>query len=187
MAAFSPVSRIKHPIILIGLMGCGKSTIGRELSKQTGMPLLDTDLVIEEQIGKSIPDIFAEFGEARFRALETALLRYLADRHASPEHRNCIISTGGGIVLKPENRTILRSLGFVVWLNVDVPALLARTARANNRPLLQNADRAATLSSLLLRRRPLYEVTAHMRLNTTDTDIPTIVREILQAAVLFYD
>ncbi|MGN1308928.1 MAG: shikimate kinase [Akkermansia sp.] len=181
-----PASRFKHPIILIGLMGCGKSTIGRELSKLTGLPLLDTDLVIEEQLGKSIPDIFAEFGEARFRALETALLRYLADRSSAPDKRNCIISTGGGIVLKPENRTILRSLGFVVWLNVDVPALLARTARANNRPLLHNADRAATLTSLLLRRRPLYEVTAHMRLNTTDTDIPTVTREIIHAAKLFY-
>ena len=177
-----PASRFKHPIILIGLMGCGKSTIGRELSKLTGLPLL----VIEEQLGKSIPDIFAEFGEARFRALETALLRYLADRSSAPDKRNCIISTGGGIVLKPENRTILRSLGFVVWLNVDVPALLARTARANNRPLLHNADRAATLTSLLLRRRPLYEATAHMRLNTTDTDIPTVTREIIHAAKLFY-
>ena len=181
-----PASRFKHPIILIGLMGCGKSTIGRELSKLTGLPLLDTDLVIEEQLGKSIPDIFAEFGEARFRALETALLRYLADRSSAPDKRNCIISTGGGIVLKPENRSILRSLGFVVWLNVDVPALLARTARANNRPLLHNADRAATLTSLLLRRRPLYEATAHMRLNTTDTDIPTVTREIIHAAKLFY-
>ena len=118
--------------------------------------------------------------------METALLRYLADRSSAPDKRNCIISTGGGIVLKPENRTILRSLGFVVWLNVDVPALLARTARANNRPLLHNADRAATLTSLLLRRRPLYEATAHMRLNTTDTDIPTVTREIIHAAKLFY-
>ena len=89
-------------IVLIGLMGCGKSTVGRELSRATGLPFLDTDLLIEEQVGMEIPRIFAERGESHFRALETTLLSYLRD-HPSPRSSG-IIATGGGIVLHPKNR-----------------------------------------------------------------------------------
>lgn len=174
-----------HPIVLIGLMGSGKSTVGRELSRRTGLPFLDMDTVIEEQVGKSIPDIFREKGEAHFRALETALLRYIENsvRSGSGAH---IISTGGGVVLRPENREILRRLGMTVWLNVDLPNLLARTARAQNRPLLQVEDREAVLRKLMAERSPLYTQASHLRINSSTLKTSEAVDCILRHANRFF-
>lgn len=174
------------PIILIGLMGCGKTTVGKELSKQTGMPLLDMDSVIEEQIGKPIADIFRDEGEAHFRALETALLRYLESEEGSNVCRNSIISTGGGVVLRPENREILRRLGFTVWLSVEVDVLINRTMRNNNRPLLRRPDREEVLNQLLIQRSPMYAETAHLKLDSSDLDIPAVVRAVYKAAQEFF-
>lgn len=170
-----------RPIVLIGLMGSGKSTVGRELSRRTGLSLLDMDAVIEEQVGLSIPDIFREKGEAHFRLLETALLRYLEQGIASG-HGAHIISTGGGVVLRPENREILRRMGLTVWLNVDLANLLLRTARAQNRPLLQVADREATLRALLVERSPLYTQASHLRINSSEMKVPEVVNTILRYA-----
>lgn len=169
----APISR---SIVLVGLMGCGKTTVGKELSKALCLPFLDMDAVIEEQIGKSIPDIFKDEGEAHFRALETALLQYL---ESSPENNlPAVISTGGGVVTRPENREILQRLGFVVWLDVDVRTLAARTSRTANRPLLKNVSRVATLRKLSETRSPLYETVAHLRLRSAKMEIYDIVRRI---------
>ncbi len=178
-------SAMRRSIILIGLMGCGKTTVGRELSKLLGMPFLDMDALIEEQIGKPVSAIFRDEGEGHFRALETALLRYLTSDAA----RNTsvpIISTGGGVVLREENRAILRRLGFCVWLKVEVPVLLARTARSTNRPLLQHANRRAVLEALSEQRRPLYAATAHLQLDTSQMDISGVVQHIAEAARVFF-
>lgn len=180
-----PIDTHGRPIILIGLMGCGKTTVGKELSKATGLPLLDMDAVIEEQIGKSIPAIFKEDGEARFRALETALLRYLKGTVGTAKGA-AIISTGGGVVMRPENRSMIRELGFTVWFDVRIPVLLARTARSHNRPLLKTDDRLETLTRLYELRAPLYAQTAHLRLETTEMDVPTIVRTVYGSATRFY-
>ncbi len=171
-------------IVLIGLMGCGKSTVGRELSRATSFPFLDTDMLIEEQVGMEIPQIFAELGEPRFRALETALLNYLRDNPSS--RSSGIIATGGGMILRPENRLILRSLGFVVWLDVDLPNLLSRTARAQNRPLLHIEDRESRLRELMDIRSPLYEQTAHLRINSSNLKASQVVDLILQHAHTFF-
>lgn len=175
-----------RPIVLIGLMGAGKSTVGRELSRATGLSFLDTDAVIEEQTGMSIPDIFREKGERHFRLLETALLRYIA-QNAHEGNGSHIVSTGGGIVLHPENRELLHELGFTVWLTADVPTLLARTARAQNRPLLQVDDREATLSHLLTTRAPLYEETAHLRLDSTGLKVTEVVDSIIANATRYFE
>ncbi len=172
-------------IILIGLMGSGKTTVGRELSKMLGMPFLDMDALIEEQIGKSIPCIFREEGEAHFRALETALLRCLLSKglqSGAPP----IISTGGGVVLREENRAMLRQLGFCVWLKVEVPTLLARTARSNNRPLLAQPNRHEVLEQLAKLRSPMYAETAHLELDSTQLDIPAVAQRIAEASGLFF-
>lgn len=179
-----PIDTKGHPIILIGLMGCGKTTVGKMLSKRTGMPLLDTDAIIEEQTGLSIPDIFREYGEAHFRSLETALLRYLLEQKIQPAP---VISTGGGIVVRPENRSILRQLGFTVWLNVSVRTLLHRTRLSTNRPLLQSPDRHDILSRLLSERRPYYREAAHYRLNSSRMDIPTVVSHVCHRAERFFE
>ncbi len=150
-----------------------------------GLTFLDMDAVIEEQRGKSIPAIFRDEGEAHFRALETALLRYLLHEQA-PGVSAPIISTGGGVVLRKENRDMLRQLGFCVWLNVEVPTLLARTARTNNRPLLANTDRRAMLEKLSAQRSPLYAQTAHLPLDSTHLDILAVTRRIARAAQEFF-
>ncbi len=173
----SPPFRARS-IVLIGLMGCGKSTVGRELSRYTGLPLLDTDAIIEEQTGMDIPRIFAEQGEPRFRALETALLMYLRDN--AGKCTPSVIATGGGIILRPENRAILRTLGLVVWLDVDLPNLLTRTTRSQNRPLLQACDREDRLSSLLAVRSPLYAETAHLRINSSHMKATEVADEIIR-------
>jgi len=173
-----------HSIILVGMMGGGKTTVGKELSKVLCLPLLDMDAVIEEQIGKSISEIFKDEGEAHFRALETALLQYL---ESSPENNlPAIISTGGGVVIRPENREILRRLGFVVWLDVDVRTLASRTSRATNRPLLNNVSRVATLRKLSETRTPMYQAVAHLRLRTSKMEIHDIVQRITAEAQSFF-
>lgn len=176
-----PASR---SIILVGMMGCGKTTVGKELSKVLCLPLLDMDAVIEEQIGKPIPDIFKDEGEAHFRALETALLQYL---ESFPENNlPAVISTGGGVVTRPENREILRRLGFVVWLDVDVRTLASRTSRATNRPLLKNVSRVATLRKLSEARAPMYQEVAHLRLRSSKMELHDIVRRIAAEAQIFF-
>ena len=165
------------PIALIGLMGCGKSTVGRELSRACGFPFLDTDAVIEQQIGSSIRDIFATRGEAH-------LLRYIEN---SLELHPTIISTGGGIVLPRENREILRRIGFTVWLDVDVPNLLLRTARSSNRPLLSDEpQREATLTRLLQQRRSFYEQSCHLRIDSSAMQVQEVVDLILSQARAFF-
>lgn len=182
-APIHPLDTKGRPIILVGLMGCGKTTVGKALSKRTGMPLLDTDAIIEEQIGKPIPQIFAEQGEAHFRALETALLRYLL---YNPTPSPSIISTGGGIVVRPENRELLRKLGFTVWLNVSISALLTRTAKSTNRPLLQNADRRAVFERLDSERREFYKQAAHLWLEASRMDVNTVAVNVCNEAERFF-
>ncbi len=179
-----PIDTKGYPIILIGLMGCGKTTVGKALSKRTGMPLLDTDSIIEEQVGKSIPDIFRDHGEPHFRTLETALLRYLINQKLSPAP---IISTGGGIVIRPENRILLKKLGFSIWLNVSVKALLQRTKFSTNRPLLQSPDRKEILTRLHSERRPFYREASHYRLNSTGMDVQTVVTHACRQAEIFFE
>ena len=182
-APIHPLDTKGRPIILVGLMGCGKTTVGKALSKRTGMPLLDTDAIIEEQIGKPIPAIFEEKGEAHFRALETALLRYLL---YNPTPSPSIISTGGGIVVRPENRELLRKLGFTVWLNVSVNALLVRTAKSTNRPLLMNTDRRAVFTRLDNERRAFYKEAAHLWLEASRMDVNSVAVRVCEEAEKFF-
>lgn len=182
IAPIHPIDTHGHHIILVGLMGCGKTTIGKALSKRTGMPLLDMDSVIEEQVGKPIPEIFAESGENYFRALETALLRYLLDAKRVPT----IISTGGGVVLRPENRALLRQLGFCVWLRASVKVLAVRTSYSNSRPLLREGNALEKLQKLHTERRPLYRKTAHCVLESSRLDVPTVVTSICRQADKYF-
>ncbi len=173
-------------IILIGMMGCGKSTVGRMLSIDLERPLLDMDALIEDQIGKSISDIFRDEGEGHFRSLETALLRFLADGPPSPAE-GCILSTGGGVPIKPENRDLLRKLGFVVWLRVDVDTLYERTCRASHRPLLNHGGSARQrLKELCELRYPIYEETAHYIIDTSEVDVNVVTDWIKSAAEKYF-
>lgn len=136
-------------LYLIGMMGTGKSTVGRLLAKQLGYDFVDTDDVIVQLTGKSINQLFAEEGEAAFRQLESDVLAQVS------AHLNLTVATGGGIVMRRENWSYLRH-GLIVWLDVPVEVLYARLAEDTTRPLLQDPDPQGKLRSLLEQRQPLY-------------------------------
>lgn len=169
-------------LILVGFMGTGKSTIGRQLSKALGYPLIDTDARIVAQQKRPIADIFAEEGEEYFRDLETGVLQTLFEGKC---HKR-IIATGGGIVLREENRQLLRELGFVVWLVAQPETILERTSRNKERPLLQCEDPQALICALLEERNPLYHETAHLILETTSLSFSEITTGIVESARYHY-
>ena len=172
-------------IVIIGFMGSGKSTVGRALHQRLGYPLVDMDQVIEQRAGKSITEIFATLGEPAFRDMETALLKELADP-AAPRR---IISTGGGIVGRAENRTILKALGYVVWLHAPAAVILARTNKSHNRPLLQpqTDDPAERIRSLMAEREPLYQESAHLKLDTTGLRCDELTTGIVECTRYFFN
>ncbi len=118
-------------IVLIGLSGCGKSTVGRRLARRLRLPLLDTDVMIEERTGRTIPDIFAREGEAGFRNMETACVKEAAEKEG------VVISTGGGVILREENMTALSKNGLVVFIDRH-PSHILRSTTLGDRPLVQN-------------------------------------------------
>ena len=185
MVNHAPMNESATPpknIVLIGFMGSGKSTVGRELHHRLGYPLVDMDHVIEQRAGKSIAAIFAEDGEAVFRNMETNLLDELNDP-AAPRR---IISTGGGVVGDEQNRKLLRHLGYVVWLNAPIQVILDRTSRNRDRPLLQTADPAARIEALMEVRKPFYQDTAHLKVETSGLDCGELATGILESARYFF-
>lgn len=169
-------------LILIGFMGTGKSTIGRQLSKALGYPLIDTDARIVAQQKRSIAEIFEQEGEDSFREMETETLRSLKTGRC---HKR-IIATGGGIVLREENRQLLRDLGFVVWLVAQPETILERTSRNKERPLLQTQDPAETIRLMLEQRDTCYRESAHLILETTNLDFSEITTGIIECARYHY-
>jgi shikimate kinase len=139
-----------RPVALIGLMGAGKTTIGRRLSARLGMPFVDADAEIETASGMTIPEIFERFGEAHFRDGERRVIARLAD--GAPR----IIATGGGAFMNAETRALLLARTVTVWLDADVETLVDRVRRKNNRPLLAGRDPALVLRELAAIRNPIY-------------------------------
>ena len=162
-------------IVLIGMMGAGKSSVGRTLEALTGLPRFDLDELIKAKVGLSIPEIFAAQGEESFRDLESTVLKEI------PSHEPAIVVTGGGIVLRPANTAILKELGTVFWLEADEAVLVERSLRRPNRPLLQTGNPAETMVTLLAQRRPLYTAAADLRLDTTNLTHEEVANLILQA------
>jgi len=154
-------------------MGAGKSAVGRELSRRTGWPRHDTDEMIREQFGISIPDVFARHGEPAFRDAESALLKTLQRGLAG------IVVTGGGIILREENVRLLRGMGRIVWLDADEEILWQRASRHSTRPLLQTPDPRARFTELLRERLRLYQTAADYRINTSSSSIAEVTNEIM--------
>ncbi len=163
-------------IILIGFMGAGKTTVGRSLSRRLQRQLLDTDAMIEARAGMSVSRIFETEGEASFRRTESEVLSGLAQRR-SP----VIVSTGGGMPLREENRRMLRQMGHVVYLRVKPETVCARLASDTSRPLLQGGDRKEKIRALLAERGPVYEAAAHIAVDTDRKRPDQIAEEILKA------
>lgn len=159
-------------IFLVGLMGAGKSTIGRQLAELLGMDFADSDQEIERRTGAAIPLIFEIEGEAGFRRREAAVIDELTRRD------QLVLGTGGGAVLLEENRRCLRSRGSVVYLCADVDTLLERTRRDRHRPLLQTADPRGKIEELLRQREPLYREVADLVVNTERRSAAAVARDI---------
>ena len=168
-------------VFLIGMMGVGKTTVGKNLAKQLGYRFCDTDVLIETVANQTISNIFAGAGEASFRELESQVLSEVS------AYTKTVIATGGGIVLKQMNWSYLRH-GLIVWLDADVDLLLERLKEDSTRPLLQEVDPEAKLKSLLEERTHLYsQADLHICLKAEQTpeaiaqqivsEIPTVLKE----------
>ena len=152
--------------------GSGKSTVGRQLGRRLGLPFFDSDHVIEQRIGCRIREFFEREGEAAFRDMEQDVLKDLTSGGSR------VLATGGGAVLRPENRAQLRSHGQVVYLRSTPEELYRRVRHDTNRPLLQVADPLDKLRSLYAERDPLYRETAHFQIETGRPSVPTLVNMI---------
>jgi shikimate kinase len=159
-------------IILIGLPGSGKSTVGRQLARRLQLSFLDSDQVIEERLGCSIRDYFEREGEASFRDVEESVIDELTLLTGG------VLSTGGGSVLRPANRQHLRGRGYVVYLRSSPEELFRRLRNDVNRPLLQVADPLGRLRDLYVQRDPLYRETAHFVIETGRPSVATLVNMI---------
>ncbi|QNE33074.1 shikimate kinase [Sphingomonas sp. NBWT7] len=164
----------RAPIVLVGLMGVGKSTVGRRLAQRLRLPFVDADSEIEEAAGMSIPEIFAQFGEAYFRDGERRVIQRLID--GTPK----VIATGGGAFVNDTTRALILAEALAVWLDADIDVLVERVRRRDTRPLLRDKDPAAVLRDLATARNPLY-AQAHIRVASNNAPHEATVRAILRA------
>ena len=155
------ISGLDRPIVLVGLMGVGKSTIGRRLAARLGLAFVDSDDAIADAAGAPAGEVFERFGEASFRDGERRLVARLLDGAVR------VIATGGGAYIDPDTRRLLNERAITVWLDAPVEVLVARTARRDTRPLLNNGDPAAILARLAAERSGIY-AEAHIHVISTD-------------------
>lgn len=167
-----PAMKAQGNIFLVGPMGAGKTTIGRELAKALKLEFLDSDREIERRTGASIPLIFELEGEAGFRARECAMIQELSER------QGIVLATGGGAVLDAANRTRLAARGFVIYLFAAIEQLLKRTAKDQHRPLLQTPHPEQRLRDLMQARDPLYREVADLIIKTDGRTVRSVVHEI---------
>jgi shikimate kinase len=169
-----PLPRPTRPIVLVGLMGAGKSTVGRRLAKRLGIPFVDADEEIERAADHSIPEIFDRFGEPAFRDGERRVIARLIEGPAK------VIATGGGAFMNEATRALILDRCTAVWLDAQVPTLARRVARRNTRPLLRERDPAEVLTELAERRNPVY-AEAHVRIPTEPVAHEEVVNRIVEA------
>ncbi|AOL94635.1 shikimate kinase [Porphyrobacter sp. LM 6] len=167
-------ARITQPVVLVGLMGVGKSTVGRKLAAMLRRDFVDADEAIVEAAQRSIPEIFATFGEAHFRDGERRVIARLI------EERHGVIATGGGAFVDPSTRALILERAIAVWIDCDVDTLVERTARRNTRPLLQNGDPKEILTRLAAERAPFY-AEAPIRVTSVNGPHADTARAILEA------
>jgi len=166
-------------IVLVGMMGVGKSSIGRRLAARLGVPFVDADAEIEKAAGMSIADIFARHGEADFRSGEARVIARLLD--GGPQ----VLATGGGAVMNADTRAAIKAKGVSIWLSAEFDVLMRRiNKRKNDRPMLQTADPAATLRELLVAREPVY-ARADITVQSREVPHDAIVAEIMTSLAAF--
>jgi len=166
--------RVPENIFLVGMMGAGKTSVGKMLARSLGKEFFDSDQVIESRTGVKIPVVFELEGEAGFRAREAVVLEELTAR------KGVVLATGGGAILSEKNRRLLRSRGTVVYLRASVNELWNRTRYDRNRPLLQTGDPLGRLRELHAQRDPLYREVAHITVDTGSQSLKSLVMRVQQ-------
>lgn len=161
-----------HPLVLVGMMGAGKTSVGRRLAAQLERPFLDSDQEIEAAAGMSIEDFFKTHGEDDFRIGETKVIKRLL---TTP---NIVLATGGGAFINPKTRQNILDHSTCVWIKAEFDLLFARVSRKSNRPLLQTANPKQTLKNLIDLRYPIYQK-AHVIITSRDVPHDTVVNEII--------
>lgn len=157
-------------------MGSGKSSVGRIIAPQVNYTLADTDHLVVQNTGLQITEIFKTHGEEYFRDQETAVLRSLRG------HTGLVISTGGGIILRPGNITLLKELGFTAWLTASEEVIYERVSRGNKRPLMQTSNPRETIHNMLVEREPLYAAAADFTLDTSSRSHEEVAQAIILQA-----
>lgn len=165
--------QLKKPVVLVGLMGAGKTTIGRRLAQQLDMEFIDSDQEICEAAGCDISDIFDIYGEDAFRDLEKRVMKRLLNK------KNCVIATGGGAFIQEHIRTQILDKSIAVWLRAELDVLLERVSRRDTRPLLRGGDRKSIMKRLMDERYPIYEQ-AHLTVDSNDGAHETVVDKIIE-------
>ncbi|MEO5612933.1 MAG: shikimate kinase [Sphingomicrobium sp.] len=168
------VQRLDRPIVLVGLMGVGKSTVGRRLARRLGLPFVDSDSAIEDASGLSAAEVFERYGEEDYRDGERRLVARLIDGEVR------VIATGGGVFVDPRTRELLNTRAITVWLDAPTDILAVRTSRRNTRPLLRNGDPKGTLDRLAEAERPSYSA-AHIHVKSGDGAHHDVVDSIVKA------
>lgn len=167
------MSRFEN-IYLVGLMGAGKTTIGRQLARTLKLPFYDSDKAIEESTGVDIPTIFEFEGEEGFRDREQKMIQQLTKMDG------IVLATGGGAILREENRQLLKENGFIVYLQCSVDRILERTRRDTQRPLLNTAEPRERIETLFAQREPLYLACADYKIDTGVLQSKVVVNHILE-------
>lgn len=163
-----------HPIVLVGLMGAGKTSVGRRLAEKLGIAFVDADHEIETAAGKTIPEIFADHGEAYFREGERRVISRLLQAGAQ------VLATGGGAYMNDETRAGIKEHGVSVWLRADLPLLMKRVMKRPGRPLLQNDDPEAVMRGLVEKRYPVY-AEADVTVESRDVQHGQMVNDVIRA------
>jgi shikimate kinase len=166
-------ARIDRPVVLVGMMGAGKSTVGRRLAAMLHRNFIDADDAIAEAAHLSIPEIFEQFGEAYFRDGERRVIARLMESDAG------VIATGGGAFIDPQTRELILERAIAIWIDCKIETLVERTSRRNTRPLLRGGDPKEILTRLMNERRDLY-AQAHLRIESEDMPRADTARRIIQ-------
>jgi len=173
--------RLDRPIVLVGLMGAGKSTVGRRLARRLQLPFIDSDTEIEDAVGLPAGEVFERYGEEEYREGERRLVARLVE---SQEVR--VIATGGGVFVDPVTRKLLKERGLTIWLDAPVDVLVQRTSRRDTRPLLKTPDPKATIEQIAALERAAYaEADIHVRSGSSGH--ADVVDSIIEAMETFLD
>lgn len=163
-----------HPIVLVGLMGAGKTSVGRRLAEKLGIPFVDADHEIEAAAGKSIAEIFADHGEPYFREGERRVIQRLIRNGAQ------VLATGGGAYMNDETRARIQDHGISVWLKASLPLLMKRVLKRQDRPLLKTGDPEAVMKDLIAKRYPVYGL-ADITVESRDVQHGQMVNDVIRA------